>query len=334
MLAFERQMAPRTPTGATRAPFQRSETPFPTPPPLAGAEPPPPAAGQPAGPPPMPPMPHVPENAGILHGIKFIFEALWWALTAVWMLFNRLPKWGRVVVSIWLVLTLFSIRCSNVRTNVAERPRSGEARPPPPNRPPADTQKKMRGLVERVTQSAREGKFNGDPEEISRLVGDLARGFADGFNETAAAGKSLVVVPFGPPTAIDSGDKFAHAVFVSLYGRIALERRTDVGVSGASKAELNDAAILARGRRLNALFVLAASPSPRPPYTLFARLFKVEDGTVVWTETYPVDDNDATAVAEQIHDKIFEHVPKKERDPRKEAGKEKARPPPTEPAPK
>jgi TolB-like protein len=261
----------------------------------------------------------VPENAGFLHGIKFIFEVLWWALTAAWLLFNRLPKWGRIVVSMWLVLTLFSIRCSNVRTNVSERP--------PSSRPSPETQKKIRNLVERVAQSTRDGKFADDPEEISKLVGDLARGFADGFNESAATGKSLVVIPFGPPAATDPGDKFAHAVFVSLYGRIALEKRADVGLSSPPRSENDDSALLARGKRLNATYVLAASPSAEPPYTLRVRLLKVADGSVAWTETYAVDDNDATKVAEQIHEKIFEHVPRKDREHRKEPGREKKRPP-------
>jgi len=59
------------------------------------------------------PMPHVPEKGGFLHGVKFIFEIMWWALTAVWMIFKRLPKWVRALVTIWAVITLFSLRtCS------------------------------------------------------------------------------------------------------------------------------------------------------------------------------------------------------------------------------
>ena len=54
-------------------------------------------------------------------------------------------------------------------------------------------------------------------------------GFNTGFAEAPAAGKSLVIVPFGPPTTDDPGDAFAHGVFISLYGRISLEHRTDVG---------------------------------------------------------------------------------------------------------
>ncbi|MBI5771547.1 MAG: toll/interleukin-1 receptor domain-containing protein [Verrucomicrobia bacterium] len=330
MLARERHMAPRTAAGPTRAPFQRTQAPLGAPPPLAAEPPPgvpppiPPGAAAHAAPPPMPPMPHVPENAGFLHGVKFLFEVLWWALTAAWLLFNRLPKWARIVVTVWLVLTLFSIKCSNVRTNVSERPRAGEQRPPP-GRPPSDGPKKMRNLIERISQSARDGKFTGDPEEFAKFVGDLARGFDEGFNEAAAAGKSLVIVPFGPPDASDPGDKFAHAVFISLYGRIALERRSDVGVAAPPKGELDDAALIARGQRLGATFVLTARATAAAPYTLTVRLLKVADGTAAWTETYPVDDNDATNVAEQLAAKLREHLP------RKEPHKEKLRPPPVPP---
>jgi hypothetical protein len=303
----------------TRAPFPRTQAPF-TQAPFTqapfGAEPPPipppidPTGAHAQAPPPMPPFPPVPEKGGFLHGIKFIAEVLWWALTAAWMLFNRLPKWGRVIVSIWLVITLFSIKCSNDRTNAGDRP-------PPPQRPPPgrvgpEGQKKMRNLVERISQSARDGKFTNDPEEVAKIVGDLARGFSDGFSETAATGKSLVVVPFGPPTAEDPGDKFAHAVFISLYGRLALERRTDVGVSAPPKSELGDPALIARGKRLNAPFVLTAKASDAAPFVLTVRLLNVADGAVTWTGTYPVDGSDATAVAETIVELILPHLPKKE----------------------
>lgn len=324
LLARERHMAPRAPTGPTRAPYQPTQAPFGAPPPLASEPPPgptpPPGASGHAAPPQMPPMPHVPEKGGFLHGLKFVFEVLWWALTAAWLLFNRLPKWARVVVTVWLVLTMFSIRCSNPRASVSERP--------PPSRLPPDGQKRMRNLVERVAQSSRDGQTVTDPEEVSRLLGDLARGFAEGFSDSAASGKSLVVVPFGPPSAVDPVDRFAHAVFISLFGRISLDKRADIGLASPPKGELDDAALLARGKRLNAAFVLAAQPSSKPPATLLVRLLKVDDGSVAWSSTYPVDDNDSSAVAEQIHDKIFEHVPRKAREPRREGGK-KFLPPPT-----
>ena len=129
-----------------------------------------------------------------------------------------------------------------------------------------------------------------------------------------------MVVPFGPPTDDDPGDKFAHAVFISLYGRIALERRTDVGVTAPPKAELGDAALIARGRRLNSTFVLAAKCSDAPPYVLTARLLNVADGAVTWTDAYPMEGNDASTVAEKIAEQVFPHLPK--REPRKEKGKD------------
>jgi len=84
----------------------------------ARGEPPPVATHPPAAdprtsaPPPMPPFPHPPDKGGFFHGVKFFAEVLWWALTAAWLLFVRAPKWVRVLVVFWLVITLFSTRCS------------------------------------------------------------------------------------------------------------------------------------------------------------------------------------------------------------------------------
>jgi hypothetical protein len=134
--AGDHHLLPRRPSGTTRVPFSHPRpagpAPAASPPPVL---PPPPRATPPAAaepplppPPPMPPFPHIPEQGGFFHAVKFVAEALWWLVTAAWVLFVRLPKWARVVITIWIVLSLFSTaRCSRVTVSGPQPPRSSSS---------------------------------------------------------------------------------------------------------------------------------------------------------------------------------------------------------------
>jgi len=260
-------------------------------------------------PPAMPPMPQVPEKGGFLHGIKFIAEAAWWALTAAWLLFKRLPKWARVVVSIWLVLTLFSSRSCSTGSGNSNNIRDSDAKPPPARN--VDAQKNIRAIADRIAQSAREGKLHGGPEELAQLGAEIARGFSEGINEGAANGKPLLIVPFAPPAAEEPAEKFASAVFISLYGRIALERRGEVAVTPLPRGDHSDESLLARGRRFSSIYIIAAKLTGKPARELAVRLLTVADGSVAWAESFPIEGADPTAVAEKIAARAFEALPKK-----------------------
>ncbi len=296
---------------ATRAPFQRPLNPMTA---AHNAPPPPVAACAPAAKtdtplPPMPSFPPVPEKTGFYHGVKFMADVFGWAATGTWLLFRRLPKWGRVLVVVWLVMTLFSARCSRTPDRIAHP--GGER---PPARSPAE--KKARQLADRISQSAREGGISLGSAELSRLGNELAQVLTDvvGGNEKAGSGKPLLIVPFAPPNAEDPPSKFAHAVFLSLYGRLSLERRAEVGVTTPAPEAAAGApdVLLARAVQLGANFILSASPviddaSP----ALKVQLVAVPGGSVQWSESYPATGADPTVIAQKIGDAVLPLVPKK-----------------------
>lgn len=313
--AGDHHTLPRQPAGATRAPFatQRTTAPF-GPPPLIPPVVPPVLAAEPpvsdAVPPPrMPPFPHVPEKNGIFHGIKFLAEVFWWLLTVAWTLFNRLPKWGRVVVTVWLVITLFSIRFSNPPEKPAPAPAS---RTPSLERGP-DGAKKMRPVAERILQSAREGRINLGADDLAKVATEIAHVFGEGVAEPPASGKPLLIIPFAPPSTEDPTGKLAHAVFISVYGRLALERRNDVGVSAPPKGEVNLTTLTTRAAALGSSFVLSATyPGDQADPALTVQLVTVADRQVAWTETFPAANAEPTDIAETISNKVLALVPRRE----------------------
>ncbi len=322
----------QAPARPTRAPFayHRTTAPFVTPPPAAI---PPPLGGDAAGhdariPPPMPPFPPVPEKGGFFHGVKFLAEVLWWALTAAWIIFVRLPKWARILLVIWLVLSMGAIRCSRPSDSTPSQ-RSGAGR----GAGTGEGQKKMRQAIERAAQAEREGAgFSVQSLDVGRIATELAHVFGDGFKDAAALGKTLVIVPFARPNAERAGDKFAHNVFLSLYGRLALDRRNEISVVPPLRAPPSADALQTRATALGASFLLAADPVPDgAAATLTVKLFSAAEGRVVWSESYPILGADSAAIAEKIGAQVAEHVPRKE--PRRGKGPLSPPTPPPSPEP-
>jgi hypothetical protein len=311
LLAGDHHVQTRGPTGATRPPmaYQKTTAPFaqPLPPEPPVIEPPSvDAAGNAPPPPPsMPIFPHPPEKGGFFHGIRFIAEVLWWVLTVAWLLFRRLPKWGRVVVTVWLVITLFPTRC-NISNDPS--PSRGDTHS-------AETKQAIKAVADEIAQAARDARKSRNPVDLARLGNDIARNFGPGGPggpESAAIGKKLVLVPFARIASENPADKFASAVFASLYGRLTLTHGREVGLLRQSPPDAGDDALTARGKQLGSGFILAGRPAEdgQPP-ALSVRLLAVSDGSVKWTESFPVEGSEPTAVADQIAEHVLGFLPKR-----------------------
>jgi len=312
--AGDHHALPRGATGPTRAPFayHRTTAPFATPPPAAPPPLLPPAANpsprDPTGPtpPPMPPFPHVPEKSGFFHGIKFLAEVVWWAVTAAWIVFVRLPRWARILITIWIVITLFSTRCARTIESPSPTP------PRPTTTRTGDGTKKVRQAVERAAQSVREGGLTLEKADLGKVAAEIAHVFRENASDAAAAGKSLVVIPFSRPNDETPEGKFAHAVFLYLYGQLSLERRNEVAVTAPLPGEPAPAALHARATALGAGFLLTASVAAEGDNPLLkVRLFSTAENQEVWTEDFPIKGADDTAVAAKIGAQVMEKVPRK-----------------------
>ena len=304
ILAGDHHALTRAPMAMTRLPMAALATAAPFSPP-AGQEPPllnhpPPAPSPPAvdphmgAIPPMPPFPHVPEKGGFFHGIKFIAEVLWWALTAAWLLFKRLPRWAQILVTIWLVLTLFSSRGCNRSVSVRD--------PATPN--------KVRVPVDEIARAAREARMQSNQTDLAKLGAEIGRNFSEAFPDVAAAGKRLVVVPFARLNGEEPEDKFAHAVFASLYGQLTLSHARDVGLFRQLAADATEEHVLDRGKKLGAAFVLVGNlTGENEARALTVRLLNVKDGTVQWTDSFVLAKSEAMAVANTISENVDPVLP-------------------------
>ena len=308
----------RPPMAFNRPPVvAASAQPFAEPPPLNPAQT--PAAAPPhSSPPPMPQFPPVPEKGGFFHGVKFIAEVLWWVLTAGWMLFNRLPRWARILVTIWAVITLFSIKGCNQQNSVDD---------PGPRKKPKisvnsnsqsskEAEQAIENVVEDVAQAARDARKSGKSVDLARIGTEIAKSLA--ANAPDGSGKRLMLAPFAKLASEEPADKFASAVFTSLYGRLTITHARDVGLlRQPPQGEPKDTALVARGKALGSTYVLSGHLTGEgETRALTVVLLTTEDGSTKWTETFPVAKGEPTEVADKIGDQLSELLPRREPPPR------------------
>ncbi len=253
------------------------------------------------GPPPMPPFPHLAEKAGMTHGLKFGAEVGWWAITAGWLLRKRAPRWLRILLSLWVAFTIIG-QCSRGSKEQPDRAA--------PELSAAD-KAQLKQAIDAATANANDAGKKNRTDDGSKLGAKIARGLAAGLKEIGAADKRLVVVPFKSGAADQPEAKFLDAVFAPLYGRLAVERAGDVAVSSDPLPTATNDALLARGRQLDAEFILGGRVETEAGATvLVVSLIRIDDGSTAWSGRFPSVDGGAPAAAEQITTAVLATVPK------------------------
>ena len=282
------------PPGATTAPF--------TTPPMG--QPPPIAPERDDAPPPMPPFPHPPEG-GVGHWFKFLAEVIWWFVTAAWVLMGRFPRWVRIVVGIWVIITMISM-CGKLTSTSSPpaRQKSSERTNHSPNR--SEIQQAVKAAADRVRA------------ELEKSAKDIGAGVDAGKRrgkatfDPNAAGKPLVLVPFGRDVSGEEPEavRFAAAVFVACSDKLLGSRPADVAVTNLTAPSGPDDGLLTVGRTLGAGHILGAKiQKTDAARTLVVRLIKSESGTVLWTGMFPIETGHASEVGAKIAEAVLEALP-------------------------
>jgi hypothetical protein len=324
-LATGEHLAPLPPRGRTEPPISRAGSPTSgSTPPVHGAPPSPAREAAPHdGPPPMPPFPqHTDTGLGPL--LKFFAEVIWWIITAAVLLFRRAPKWLRAIVILWLVFSLFSLCSRN-----SPPPRSTE-KPAAEKSASEKTEKKTKSSFTATDLAAAQKalKESGLPAGFAELGNEMVKRLAAEIKNSDAADKQIVAVPFASGVTDAADAKFLADVFTPLWGRLSIERAGETALIATPLPAPSNEALAALGQKLDATYVLGArlvrstaptaptttEPTPAAPATdasLEIVLLRGEDGSVAWSQSFPVMDSDPAALAAQIADAVLKAAPAK-----------------------
>jgi TolB-like protein len=224
----------------------------------------------------LPPFPRAEPGQRLHHWIQVIG----WLLRSAWIYFQRLPRWLRIILYFWGLFALLSM----CRGHHARLPDSS-----------ADA-KKIKAATDQYQLSK-------DTAGLAKLGAQIARQFSD--ESDGAASKPVLAIPFAAPAGDMAAEKLADAAFAQTYGRLAQSRHGQIRLDTDSAASKDPQAAIRSARDHHAAYVVYGAVGAQPSgETLLVTVADAADGTVLWTQTYPVASADPLKIANDVESEV------------------------------
>jgi hypothetical protein len=215
--------------------------------------------------------------------IRFWAHVGGWALQSAWLFFNRFPKWVRIIVYLWLAVVLLSRGCSSPHEH------SDKVSPA--------TARKLKEISESYRGSSNKA-------DVAKLGATIARAFSDA-GEGNPAHSPLLAIPFSVPSDDAAAKKLTDSLFALVYGRVAVTHHGHVGLADEPLPSLDPGVAVARGRENHSTYVLYGGIDNQSQVQRFTvTIVAVADGTVEWSESYPVAGADQAKIAAEVDSKV------------------------------
>jgi len=229
---------------------------------------------------PYPPFPH--EEPG--QRVRFWAHIIGWLARCLAQSVMRLPRWLRITLYIWVGILVMSRACTpgSDRSEVSH----SDAR-----------------QIKAITDAYR-GSSN--PKDIAKLGAQIAKELSDSDGDSAEH-RAVLAIPFGAPAGDSSAEKLADSAFAQTYGRLSVTHRGQIGLDKNALSTNDAAEALARARTNHSTYVIYGAVrtlAQGAPPILTVTVARVEDGTVIWTESYPGVGADAAKIAEQVNAQV------------------------------
>jgi hypothetical protein len=238
----------------------------------------------------LPPFPR--EEPG--QKLRFWFQVVGWVLQSAWVTFQRLPRWLRIVIYVWIGILLLS-RCSHS----TDTPRDNDA-------PRISTTQ-----VQKLKELAASHPGNWTAADTARLIAQIAKEVPAEAADGSAASAPVFTIPFAAPAGDAGAQKLASSVFTQLYGRLAIARHGHVALADQPLPTLDASAALAQGRAHDASYIVYGAVGGGPPnQQLTVKVIKADDGSVSWSKSYAVTGADPAGIAAEVS----AHVPSDDDD--------------------
>jgi hypothetical protein len=216
--------------------------------------------------------------------VRFWFAVVGWLCKSAWLLFQRWPRWVRVAVYIWLAIVLMSRGWS------PQHHGSHEISP---------------ASASKLKAIADEYQGNMNPADIAKLSGQMAREVSGGAADGAGVRSPLLAIPFTAPAGDTPAEKLANSTFVMAYGMAAASHSGQIGMAKEPLPSGDLTAALERGRANHSTFILyGAVDDLGPAQALNIKIASVEDGSIVWSKSYPAQGADPAKIAAEVDSKI------------------------------
>jgi hypothetical protein len=221
------------------------------------------------------------EEAG--QKVRFWAHVGGWTLHSAWIAFQRLPKWVRIIVYLWLFVVLLSRGCvssDDHREKVS----------------PATTRK-----LKQISDNYQGGANKADIAKLGAIIAREVAGETGGTHKR----NPLLAIPFNAPSEDPPAQRLADSIFAFVYGRVSVSHRGLVGLADEPLHSLDPAAAVERGRENHSTYVLYGGIDRGSAGQAFdVKILSVADGSVVWSQSYPAAGADPAKIAAEVDSKV------------------------------
>jgi TolB-like protein len=227
--------------------------------------------------------------------LRFFVQLIGWALKSAWMFFRGFPWWVRAVVYCWIGILLLSRACTPSDERSAKAAADDEAaKVEQTAKPPVDLSGAAGTRL--GTQIAR---------DVTGLVGAATSEAARESGDSAGARRPLLAIPFSAPADDPNARKLATAAFRQVFGQVVVSHHGQVGLSPEPLSDPDPDAAAEVGRAHHARYVLfgAVDEAAKPP-SLSVKMVSAADGSVLWSESFPVASADPARIATEVDSRV------------------------------
>jgi TolB-like protein len=216
--------------------------------------------------------------------MRFGAQAAGWVIRSAWIFFKRLPRWIRIIAVAWLCIVVLSRGGS---------PRHHESA----DLSPASV-RKLKTIADQYQGSSIKA-------DVPKLGMRIAREISGDSGLSVTRPSPLLAIPFTAPAGDAAAEKLADSTFARVYGRIAVSHHGQVGLPKEPLTSGDLAAALERGRAAHSSYVLRGTVEPQAAaQALTVMIASVEDGSVVWSKSYPAAGADPMKIAAEVDSKV------------------------------
>jgi TolB-like protein len=220
--------------------------------------------------------------------LRFLVQVVGWALQCAWIFFRGFPRWVQILVYLWIGILVLAKGCTPSHERAGRVRAADETKVEPANSP---------------------GSLSGD--EAAKLGTQIARdvsgivGAAGEAGDVPATHRPLLAIPFSAPAGDAVAQKLATSVFAQVYAKVIVSHHGQVGLSATPLSAADVDAAVDRGRAHHSRYVLfGAVDEAATPHSLSVKMVSVADGSVVWSESFPVASADPARIATEVDSKV------------------------------
>jgi TolB-like protein len=221
--------------------------------------------------------------------LRFLVQVVGWALQCAWIFFRGFPRWVQILVYLWIGVLVLAKGCT----------------------PSDEHAGRVRADVDETRVAAANSPRSLSADEAAKLGTQIARdvtgmvGAAGEAGDVAAAHRPLLAIPFSAPAGDAVAQKLATSVFAQVYAKVIVSHHGQVGLSAAPLSAADVDAAVDRGRAHHSRYVLfGAVDEAATPHSLSVKMVSVADGSVLWSESFPVASADPARIATEVDSKV------------------------------